>query len=106
MPSTQRSTMILASMKFTPLILGSDAPNLLQCCDCKLSIRVAPRGRELRIHERSVVSFSFAAQGGCQAEQRTRIARIALEVGAENIFRFRIPPGPQQRSTEGLARRL
>src|SRR5262245_32981122 len=77
--------------------------DLSEVCGHELRVSVLPSFLELPFDECRVLGLVLRYQAFMQAEERTPVARVALQVGSESLFRFREFTGGQVQTTEGLA---
>src|SRR5439155_21456202 len=72
----------------------------------ELRVGVPPRALECGPDPGGVRRLLLCPQTLGEAEERARIARVALEIGAEDRLRLRGPAGAQERPAERLAHRV
>src|SRR3989442_3552814 len=72
----------------------------------ELRVGVPPRALECSPDPGGVRRLLLCPQALGEAEERARIARVTLEIGAEDGLRLRGPAGAQERPAERLAHRV
>lgn len=72
----------------------------LQTLGAQLTIRVLPSRRECFLHPLGIRRLFLRLETFSQAEQGTPVARVALQVCAQDFFRFPVLPVHQQRAAE------
>src|SRR5439155_16145395 len=82
------------------------SPGALQILHAELRIGVLPRLLELPLHPGGVRRLSLALQRLRQSEKGAGIARIPLQVLAEDLFRLGRLPAPQQLPSQRFTRRV
>ena len=87
-------------MRSELLPLDCKPANSDQIIQLQLRAPAFPRGLELLLHKASIVFLALGLEGLLQPEQRTRIARVVVQIFTENFLRVRIFSVHQQRRTQ------